>query len=165
MFHRAVRYAKRNHPRKSATWMQDRYFGGLNPKRDANWVFGDKRTGMYLLKFGWFPIERHVLVQGNASPDDAKLRDYWARRNIAQAKNLKPSRCRIAMRQHGRCLRCGESLFNGEELHVHHKVWKRLGGQDTTSNYELVHLYCHQQIHATAGGPALRSHDEAACCF
>jgi RNA-directed DNA polymerase len=145
---REIRYVKRMHPTKPRYWTQTKYFGRLNTERGDNWVFGDKQTGMFLQMFKWFPIERHALVQGNASPDDPSLRDYWAKRMAAKAKDLVPSRQKIARKQKGLCLRCGESLFNGEEIHLHHKVWKSKGGEDKYSNFELVHLFCHQQIHA-----------------
>lgn len=74
--HRAYRYTKRHHPHKSWRWRRDRYGGRLNVQRDGRWVFGDKQTGSHLLKFRWFPIERHVLIRGAASPDDPTLRDY-----------------------------------------------------------------------------------------
>jgi len=150
MFRREVRYAKRNHPKKSAAWMQARYFGRLNPERDENWVFGDKESGMHIVKFRWFPIERHVLVRGQASPDDAELKDYWAGRNRARARDFTAGRRKLAERQSGCCSICGESLFNGEELHVHHRVAKHCGGWDSYGNLALVHFYCHQQIHARA---------------
>ena len=51
-----------------------KYWGRLNLDRLDNWTFGDKQTGRYLLKFSWFPIERHVMVSGTASPDDPHLR-------------------------------------------------------------------------------------------
>jgi RNA-directed DNA polymerase len=148
MFLRERRFTKRTHPTKSWEWRQARYFGRLNFSRKDNWVFGDKHTGKHLLKFSWFRIERHILVKGSASPDDANLREYWAKRNVAKAANLKPKTQVLAKKQRGKCLRCGESLFNGEDIHLHHKVWKSKGGKDSVSNLELIHLFCHQQIHA-----------------
>lgn len=65
MFHREVRYANHKHLTKGKGWRVSKYWGHLNPKRNDNWVFGDKQTGRYLLKFIWFPIERHVLVKVN----------------------------------------------------------------------------------------------------
>jgi RNA-directed DNA polymerase len=103
---------------------------------------------MHLLKFAWFPIERHVLVRGTASPDDSGLREYWLERSAAKARNSTPSWQRLSHRQNGRCVVCGESLFNDEEVQTHHVVWKSQGGQDTYANLRLVHLMCHQQIHA-----------------
>ncbi|MDQ3685704.1 MAG: HNH endonuclease [Acidobacteriota bacterium] len=57
---------------------------------------------------------------------------------------------KIAKRQKGKCPHCGESLFNGEEVHAHRVQPGKEGGEYTYSNIRLVHLFCHQQIHATA---------------
>ena len=148
MFHKADRYTKRMHPRKSKEWRHQKYWGQLHLDRKDQWVFGDKQTGAYLLKFSWFPIERHKLVKGKSSPDDPALRDYWGKRQAAKAKDLTFSKQKLAKRQKGRCLECGESLFNDEELQVHHRLAKSQGGKDVYSNLALVHLLCHQQIHS-----------------
>lgn len=152
MFRRAVRYARYTHPTKSWKWISKQYWGKLNPKRNDHWVFGDKQTRGYLLKFSWFPIERHILVRGTASPDDPTLREYWAKRQKAKAKDLPPKEGRLAKDQDYVCRRCGMSLFNGEELHTHHLQPRSKGGQDVRENTTLVHLYCHQQIHGTEAG-------------
>jgi len=148
MFHREVRYVKRSHPSKSWGWTKRTYFGRYNPKRRDHWVFGDKRTGAYLLKFAWFPIERHILVRGTASPDDPQLRDYWTWRSRLKAAILRPGDRAIAARQGYRCPVCGDSLFNDEELQTHHLVPRSQGGRDTYANLRLCHLYCHQQLHS-----------------
>lgn len=148
MFYRANRYAKWQHPKKPKHWRQQKYWGRLNLDRSDRWVFGDKATGGYLLKFGWFPIERHTLVKGTASPDDPQLKGYWEQRQAAKAKDLTFSKQKLAKRQKDRCLECGESLFNDEELQVHHRLAKSLGGTDVYGNLALVHLLCHQHIHA-----------------
>jgi RNA-directed DNA polymerase len=148
MYHKQVRYAKRKHPTKSSKWLEAKYWGRLNLDRQDRWVFGDKKSGDYMLKFGWFKIERHILVKGKASADDPGLRDYWRKRELAKAKDFIPSRQKIARRQKGVCPVCRESLFNEEEVHLHHINPKANGGKDSYSNLELVHLYCHQQIHS-----------------
>jgi len=144
MFHREVRFLKRIHPSKPASWTRARYFGPLNPTRHDHWVFGDKHTGGYLLKFAWFKIERHILVQGRASADDPALRPYWAKRMAAQSNDLPPRKQRIARAQNHVCPLCGESIHNGEDLHEHH-----VQGRSKSDAVILVHLYCHQQIHRT----------------
>src|SRR5262249_37203010 len=50
MYHRELRYAKHTHPEKSDQWRIARYWGRLDKRREDNWVFGDKRTGGFLLK-------------------------------------------------------------------------------------------------------------------
>lgn len=148
MVKKTLRYTKRLHPKKSVKWQRHKYWGQFNPDRMDSWTFGDKQTGGYLLKFDWFPIERHALVKGRASPDDPSLKEYWAKRQAAKAKDLTVSKQHLVKRQKGRCRECGESLFNDEELQVHHLLARSQGGKDSYSNLALVHLLCHQHIHA-----------------
>jgi RNA-directed DNA polymerase len=150
LYEKQKRYVKHTHRNKSDKWRKAKYWGRLNLDRpNDNWVFGNKKTGAYMLKYVWFKIERHVLIQGKSSPDDPKLKDYWRKREEVKAKSeLIKSRQKIAYRQKYVCPICGESLLNGEELHLHHKKPKSQGGGDNYGNLQLVHLYCHQQIHA-----------------
>jgi RNA-directed DNA polymerase len=148
MFYKVDRYTRRMHPKKSTDWRHRKYWGRFQLDRLDPWVFGDKQTGGHLLKFSWFPIERHVLVKGTASPDDPRLQDYWTKRQAAKTKDLTFSKQKLAKRQQGRCPECGETLFNEEELQVHHLLARSQGGKNSYSNLALVHLLCHQQIHA-----------------
>ncbi len=148
MFYKADRYTRWTHPNKPKDWRHRKYWGRFHLDRLDPWVFGDKQTGGYLLKFSWFPIERHTLVKGRSSPDDPRLKDYWTKRQAAKAKDLTLSKQKLAKRQQGRCGQCGESLFNDEDLQVHHLLARSQGGKDSYSNLVLVHLLCHQQIHA-----------------
>lgn len=152
MFLRGLRYAKHTHPKKSWEWRKNRYFRSFNlDKPNYKWVFGDKKTGAYLTLFGWFDIERHILVKGKSSPDDPNLREYWDIRDEKKVKNLKnKSRQKLAKIQNNVCSVCGESLYNREELHTHHKIPRSQGGKDTSRNLELIHLYCHQKIHGNS---------------
>jgi RNA-directed DNA polymerase len=149
MWGREYRYVRRMHPQKSWTWCRRRYWGRFHPKRQDNWVFGSREPGQCLLKFTWFPIERHVLVRGRASPDDPSLQEYWRRRNAREVRYLSPSKQVLARRQRYVCPQCGESLFNGEELQTHHLVPRGQGGTDALQNLTLRHLYCHHQAHRT----------------
>ena len=70
------------------------------------------------------------------------------KRQAAKAKDLTFSKQKLAKRQKGRCPECGESLFNDEELQVHHLLTRSQGGKSSYSNLALVHILCHQRIHA-----------------
>jgi RNA-directed DNA polymerase len=148
MYVREKRYGRQTHPRKSRNWITARYWGRLNKERNDHWVFGEKKTGAYLRKFSWHAIQRHVLVQGNASPDDPALKQYWEKRQQAKGRDLLPSDQKIARWQEGKCPVCKETLFNGEELHRDHILSRKEGGKDEYRNLQLVHFYCHQQKHA-----------------
>jgi RNA-directed DNA polymerase len=146
MFYREQRYAKRTHPTQSKAWRDARYFGRLRADRADNWVFGDKQTGIYLLKFNWFDIQRHILVTGTASPDDPSLKPYWTNREQLGVKQLSPSMQKLVAQQNGLCPHCHQSLFNDESLQKHRLLPGTRGGQYTYANIQLVHLYCHQQL-------------------
>ena len=131
-------------------------------------MFGDRDTGIYLFKFGWTRIERHVCVAGANSRNDPRLADYWA----ARARRKMPAamdRATIALaaRQKGVCVLCKQPLIFGADfepdnvrewaawfsalmkpLHKHHFVYRRDGGTDDWANLRLVYAECHRQHHA-----------------
>ena len=85
------------------------------------------------------------MVKGTSSPDDANLREYWAKRSAAKSHDLSPNRQKIARIQNHVCPLCGESIHNGEEIHAHHISGRKY------DEVILVHLYCHQQVHSPTG--------------
>ena len=152
LFIRQFRHAKRTHPRKNSTWRVNRYWGRFNLQRANNkWVFGDKETGAYMLKFSWFKIERHRLVRKRSSPDDPALQDYWAERNrregATEAEKLGKIRRTVAKKQGFQCPVCGASLFNSEPLHLHHIIPECEGGTNEVKNLLWLHEFCHHQVH------------------
>ena len=102
------KWAKLTHPNKSKRWIVARYFGAFNTSRRDRWVFGDRDSGAYLLKFAWTKIVRHTMVKGWASPDDPALADYWAERRRRSSPPLDRPALRLLQAQHGRCPLCGD---------------------------------------------------------
>jgi len=146
MFYRAARWAKFRHHGKSTAWRSHRYWGRLNPERQDTWVFGDKRTGVYLLKFAWFTRRHHILVKGKASPDDPALRDYWHQRRTAKAYDLNAKDRRLATRQGHVCAICHDSLMNGEVLQIQHILPREDPRRNDETYQRLAHLLCQQQL-------------------
>ena len=134
-------YAKRTHRNKSDSWRKAKYWGNLNLDRPFDrWVFGNKQTGAYLLKFSWFKVERHILVRGKSSPDDPKLRDYWIKRQAAKTKSeLIKSRQKIAQRQQYVCPVCGESLLNDDKL-IRNRIEGKFGEGKRKYGLNLIKL-------------------------
>ena len=146
LYDKQSRWVKRAHPHKSKHWRKNQYWGKLNPNRQDQWVFGEKKTGKYLFKYSWFPVQRHIMVKGRASPDDPSLKGYWKKRNLQGCKDLQIQKKQLALRQNGICPICHQSLFNGEEIQKDHIIPKHKGGLAfDTRNLQLLHLFCHQQ--------------------
>ena len=69
------KWANFTHPHKGKRWITSRYFGAFNSSRRDRWVFGDRDSGAYLIKFASTKITRHTLVKGWASLRLAGLRN------------------------------------------------------------------------------------------
>ncbi len=119
------KWAKWTHPHKGKRWIASRYFGRFVSSRQDRWVFGDRDSGAYLLKFAWTKITRHTLVKGWASPDDPALASYWAARRRRGSPPLDPARLRLLQRQRGRCPLCGDLLLHADQEPRHPSEWEQ----------------------------------------
>ncbi|MCJ1677337.1 group II intron reverse transcriptase/maturase [Streptomyces sp. APSN-46.1] len=164
-------WARRGHPRKTRTWVANRYFGRFDKSRNDKWVFGDRVSGAYLPKFSWTKIVRHAQVKGSASPDNPALSEYWRNRRRKKAPPpMDKLSLYLAYKQKGLCPLCKQALIVGAEyepdsprewvnwfaasmkmLHKHHFVYRRDGGSDEKTNFRLLHAECHRQHHAKDG--------------
>lgn len=150
------RWAKRRHPNKNTKWVRKRYFKTI---KGYKWTFActtiDRRGKdkiLTLYNIDHTPIERHIKVKGDASPDDPSLREYWDKRRqkLGKIRFDKGSKLyTIAENQEWKCLGCGEPLFNGEEIETHHIVTVAEGGTDDEENLQHLHRACHKQVHKT----------------
>ncbi len=150
------RWAKRRHPRKNTKWTRKRYFKTIKGRK---WAFActisDRRgkdKELVLYHIAHTTIERHIKVKGDASPDDPSLKEYWDSRHQKHGKSRidkgsKPYK--IAENQKWKCPLCGEPLFNGEEIDIHHIVPVAEGGTDDMENLQHLHKACHKQVHKT----------------
>lgn len=155
MWYRAWRYVKRRHPHKNSSWRTERYFGTQQGSKNK-WRFyctmGDK-IKIFLLLFSDVKIKRHIIVKNNMCPDDSstEARKYWEKR-IANRQHLRwrnyESRLKLAKKQYHICPICYNTIYNDEDLHVHHIVPKKHGGKDTYGNLVILHYMCHKQVHS-----------------
>jgi RNA-directed DNA polymerase len=169
------KWATYSHSNKSRHWVIDRYFGQFNKSRQDRWVFGDRDSGAYLLKFSWTNIVRHQMVPGTASPDDPALADYWARRRQRSTPPLDNASTRLLKAQQGRCPLCGGLLLLADREPQSPAEWeqwltvtrkalrkeaitlRRPGTPDEPVALRLVHSHCRQRLTPTAGtGPLQR---------
>jgi len=149
------RWAKRRHPNKNTTWVRKAYFKNIN---GTKWTFAckvsnrlDKEVILSLYPVVKTPIERHIKVKGEASPDDPCLKEYWDKRNQKLGKSYWAKGSKyylIAQNQNWKCPICGEPLLNGESIETHHIVPVAQGGLDDISNLQHLHIPCHKQVHS-----------------
>lgn len=167
LWHLTYKWARRSHQNKSKGWVVDRYFGRFNKFRSDRWVFGDRDSGAYLVKFSWTNIVRHTLVQGRASPDDPALVEYWAKRRRRIKPPLDGYTLRLLTRQDARCPLCGDHLLTADQPPQSPTEWERwwlhvtrkaivadyllnIGGPGSPDGDQtrLVHTSCHRGLKA-----------------
>jgi RNA-directed DNA polymerase len=148
------KWVKRRTPRMSKKDRASRYFGKFNPNSDSKWVFGDKNTGAYMLRFSWTRIQRHEMIKHNYSPDNPELMDYWEKRNNrisrSREENLNNKfHFNILKKQNFLCSVCNQSLvFTNEARHLHHIIPRNRNGGNDSRNLRYLHSSCHHKIHA-----------------
>ena len=157
-------WALRAHPNKPKSWVVSRYFGKFNSPRQDRWVFGDRDSGAYLVRFVWTKIVRHPLVAGTSSPDDPALAEYWDRRRRRKPLPLDKATLRLLQAQHGRCPLCRELLLHADHEPRNPQEWEswlkttrmaikknhiahrgRHGGPGDNA-LRLVHAHCQQRL-------------------
>jgi RNA-directed DNA polymerase len=119
------RWALRGHRNKSKWWVVGHHFGAFHPTRNDRWVFGDRASGAYLIKFSWTRIVRHRMVKGGASPYDPALADYWNTRHRKNPPPLGRSTLRLLQAQQGRCPLCGDYLLHADHQPASPAEWEQ----------------------------------------
>ena len=158
------KWAKHSHPKKSKHWIVDQYFARFNKSRRDRWVFGDRISGAYLVKFAWTNIVRHQMVTKGASPDDPALAEYWAaRRRRAAPQPIDNLSLRLLKTQRGICPTCGELLLYADHPPQSPREWEqwvrvtgkamakrhiayRSDGSSDAGTVCLVHTRCRPRI-------------------
>jgi RNA-directed DNA polymerase len=157
------RWVKRRHPKKPTRWLYRRYFEVGKYGATFSTERRERRgqtIRLRLERMPTIPIVRHVKVKGRASPDDPTLKAYWETRRLTRSRQRMAKgglRYGIAEAQRWRCPGCGQPLFDGQEVHLHHLIPVKAGGSDDRQNLQWLHATCHRQRHrhgVTAGQSA-----------
>jgi RNA-directed DNA polymerase len=167
------KWARYSHPNKPTRWVIHRYFGKFCKSRQDQWVFGDRDSGAYLLRFSWTKIVRHQMVRGTSSPDDPSLAGYWAarrRRGIPRPMDI--ASLRLLEAQHGQCPLCRELLLDADrppqsprewerwltvtrKAIIHNAIVMRADGIPDEGALRLMHAHCYRHYTRTSKSPAL----------
>ena len=148
-------WARRRHPRKSATWVKQKYF---TTEGTYNWVFTGEvkdeegnRKLVHLRRATDVKIQRHTPIQGEANPYDPAWETYFEKRlDVKTERDLTGKRRLLHLwkEQQGLCPMCNQRITKITGWHSHHVVWRSKGGTNRTDNLILLHPNCHMQLHS-----------------
>jgi len=150
-------WSKRRHPKKSSTWVKNKYF---HTHGSRNWVFSAEisKTGfnkpdkwLRLVNLTSISIQRHIKIKGDANPFDPTWEDYFDKRLMSLMKKSLRGKAKLTSiwkNQDGNCPICKLKIAQDEEWDIHHKIRKVDGGSDNVTNLVMLHLNCHRQTHS-----------------
>jgi RNA-directed DNA polymerase len=155
IFRGIKRWCHRRHRTKSWSWIIKKYF---RKEGHRHWIFhgtlpdrDGKGIPISLMEAGRVSIRRHVKIRSEANPYDPAWEPYLEERLYWQLEGTLAGKGRIAYlgkSQEGRCVRCGQALRTSDKpWPIHHRRWRCHGGPETVDNLELLHGWCHRQIH------------------
>jgi RNA-directed DNA polymerase len=131
------KWAAWRHPNKGIGWRRRRYWRRVETHDE----FRTEEARLYV--HTRTKIQRHVKIEGEASPYDGNL-VYWAKRNYNNP--LTGTRLGALLKQQkGRCASCGLYLRDGDLMETDHIIPKRLGGTDEWKNLQVLHRHCHDK--------------------
>jgi RNA-directed DNA polymerase len=139
---------RKKHIRCSKIWLYQTYFKKVGKN---NWIFvgkngKNKEEKLTLFQIHFVSIKRHVLCKVLNAYDPSSV-ECFHRRNVSRSKNVFFSggtRSALAKLQKGYCPVCDLSLFNDEDLEIHHILPRRENGDHSLKNLKLLHKLCHK---------------------
>jgi len=84
------RFLERLHPKKSAKWINERYYKpDLTGKSKNKWTLTDPIENRQLKRMMQIPIIRHTMIKHKASPYDSTLGEYFKMRDKKYSSKIK----------------------------------------------------------------------------
>jgi RNA-directed DNA polymerase len=107
------------------------------------WNWG-KSSKLKTLNLGEIPIISVKPLKLDINPYLTKNIEYFNKRRerLINAKFRKA----IYKKFNHLCPECGESLYNGELIELHHVIPQKIGGKYSIKNIQPLHQICHQKV-------------------
>lgn len=132
------KWAQKKHPNRNKNWIYTRYI--FKTKKNS-WRIGDSKD---IMLFDVIQAKQLKIsnLRNNVNP---YLDDYYYidRTVIRDAENFREA---IYKKYKFRCYVCNQALYGSEEIHLHHLIPRKDGGEYSLKNIVPVHATCHESI-------------------
>lgn len=153
---RIWRWAKRRHPRKSAAWIEKKYFHSIDGRK---WVFSlpyknskGEMKHYRLISLADTKIEYITeRLPGGYNPYDPVHELKWEELRVKRMQfnlRFRQELAGLYRRQKGKCALCGQAVNKETGWHDHHVIRRVDGGSNALSNRTLLHPNCHALVHS-----------------
>ncbi|OEE64088.1 group II intron reverse transcriptase/maturase [Enterovibrio norvegicus FF-454] len=149
------RWCRRIHSNRRKRWVKDKYFKTAG---ERSWVFSaPKQKGedehYRLLSAARVKIDKHVKIRALANcylSDDEQYFEHLKMQRLKKSLSGSMRLWKIVERQDYKCGVCYQQFGSDDEWDMHHLIRRVDGGTDKSSNLMMLHINCHNQLHAGA---------------
>ncbi len=132
------RWARKKHPTRTKKWIYSRYIFQSDKR---SWNIGVSKEILL------FDITQAKQIKVNSLKNNINPytdEEYYVSRSlIVDAEKFRKA---IYKKYSFRCPVCNQALFGGEDIHLHHIISRKDGGQYSLSNIAPLHATCHENI-------------------
>lgn len=131
-------WARRKHPRRSKNWIYSKYVFTTTKR---SWRMGASEK-IFLFDM---TLAKQIKVKNlKNSVNPYSDEEYYISRLFI--RNADRFRKTIYKSHNFKCVECGQALYGDEDIHLHHVIPRKDGGQYTLENIVQVHAICHESI-------------------
>ena len=132
------KWAQKKHPNRNKNWIYNRY---IHKTEKNSWRIGESED---IMLFDVIQAKQLKIksLRNNVNPylDE----NYYIQRTVI--RDSEKFRAAIYKKHDFRCYVCEQALYGPEEVHLHHLIPRKDGGEYTLENIVPVHATCHESI-------------------
>lgn len=132
------KWAQKKHPNRNKKWIYNRYI--FQTKKNS-WRIGESKE---ILLFDLIQAKQLKIMSLRNNVNPYLDEDYYVHRTVI--RDSEKFRAAIYKKHHFRCYVCEQALYGTEEIHLHHLIPRKDGGEYTLENIVPVHVTCHESI-------------------
>jgi len=132
------RWARKKHPTRSKKWIYNKY---ILKSDKRSWNIGDS-SEILLFDITQAKQLKTKSLRNNINPY-MNEEYYISRSAIVDAEKFRKA---IYKKYNFKCPVCNQALFGEEEIHLHHIVPNKDGGEYSLTNIVPLHRICHENI-------------------
>lgn len=132
------KWAQKKHPKRNKNWIYKRY---IFKTKKRSWRIGESEDILLFDVTQAKQIETKSL-RNNVNPYSDE--NYYVERTVI--RNSEKFRAAIYRKHNFKCFVCEQALYGPEEVHLHHVIPRKDGGEYTLVNIVPVHATCHESI-------------------
>ena len=132
------KWAQKKHPNRNKQWIYDRY---IFKAEKRSWRIG---TSDEIFLYDITQAKQLIVTNLRNDLNPYTEEEYFVNRTII--RDAEKFRKAIYKKFNFRCFVCNGPLYGDEDVHLHHLIARKDGGQYTLDNIVPVHSICHDSI-------------------